>query len=200
MRTLLLAFLVLSIGILGCAGEKDADQAAADAHGDGMPEAHADAGEHGDAADHGSDDAEQAALHKADPAGSYGEALSLAGSMTVPQILADPAALEGQKVRIAGTVETVCPMRGCWMDVKDDATGETIRVKVVDGEIVFPLSAEGHRTEVEGVVEKIELDLEGARSWKQHEAEERGEAFDPETVTEGMVIWRLKGTGAEIEG
>ena len=34
---------------------------------------------------------------------------------------------------------------------------------------------------------------EQAKSWKEHEAQEMGVAFDPESVTGPMTIWRLAG-------
>ena len=86
------------------------------------------------------------------------------------------------------------------MNLIEDGTAATIRVKVVDGDIVFPLSARGHKAVVEGLVEKIELTEEQARSWREHEAEELGVAFDPASVTGPEVIWRIKGKAAEIQG
>lgn len=144
-------------------------------------------------------DNEKAALEKADPAGSYGSALALEETIGIGTILAAPASYEGQTVRIEGTVAEVCPMRGCWIDVEGGA-GEKIRVKVKDGEIVFPLSAKGHAAVVEGQVEKVELTQKQAIGWLSHEAEERGVPFDSTTVTGPMTIWRIKGAGAEIKG
>lgn len=144
-------------------------------------------------------DSEKAALEKADPAGSYGIALTLDETLAIGTILADPASYEGQAVRIEGTVAEVCPMRGCWIEV-ESAEGEKIRVKVKDGEIVFPLSAKGHAAVVEGFVEKVELTQKQAIGWLSHEAEERGVPFDSTTVTGPMTIWRIKGAGAEIKG
>ena len=68
-----------------------------------------------------------------------------------------------------------------------------------DGAIVFPLSAKGQEAEVEGIVQKMVLDLEQTRSYKAHRAEEKGEAFDPKSVTEGMTLVRLGGTGAVLK-
>lgn len=144
-------------------------------------------------------DAEQAALHKADASGTYGGGVHLKKSVPISEILANPADYEGKIVQVSGTVEAVCPRRGCWMDLAGDQAGETLRVKVADGEIVFPLSAKGNHAVVEGVVEKIELTEEQHRAWKEHEAQERGETFDPATIEGPLTSWRIHGLGARIE-
>ena len=139
------------------------------------------------------------ALQKADPTGTYGEGVQLTEPVAIAAILKDPQAYEGKTVLIQGKVTDVCPNMGCWVDVAENDQSQPIRVKVEDGVIVFPLSAKGHTGMFEGVVEKMELTEEQAREWKAHEAEERGEEFDPATVTGPLTIWRIKGKGAKIE-
>lgn len=139
-------------------------------------------------------------LHRADPAGSYGETLVLTEPVSIAAIHGDPESYEGKVVCVEGTVTEVCPMRGCWVELADTEGGPTIRVKVDDGVIVFPLSAKGHGARVEGTVEKLVMTEAEARSWRQHEAAELGADFDPESVTGPQTIWRIKGRGAEIRG
>ncbi len=153
---------------------------------------------HGHAAAPGSPSPEDAALHKADPKGNYGAGVVLQKTTAIGAILAQPADYEGKIVQVAGTVHEVCQRRGCWMELADgDAT---LRVKVTDGEIVFPVSAKGSHAVVEGVVEKIELDEAQHKAWKQHQAEERGATFDPSTVSGPLTLWQIAGLGARIDG
>ena len=43
-----------------------------------------------------------------------------------------------------GKILEVCPMRGCWINIGIPKNPQNyIRVKVTDGEIVFPLSSKG---------------------------------------------------------
>ena len=44
---------------------------------------------------------------------------------------------------------------GCWIDIAGEKKGEKIRVKVKDGEIVFPKDSKGKKVSVEGVVEEV---------------------------------------------
>jgi hypothetical protein len=203
MRTIVTVLLVSLVALIGCAGgEEQADtsvqdepEAATEVAEKAAEEATDEAGETEDEAD-----AEQAALNKPDPAGTYGAGISLTKTVAIATIHSEPETYEGKNVLVEGTIKEVCPRRGCWVDLVDEETKETIRVKVTDGYIVFPLSAKGKHARVEGMVEKLELTEEQARSWKEHEAEEKGETFDPASVTGPMVIWRIKGQGAEIKG
>ena len=86
----------------------------------------------------------------------------------------------------------------CWIELASDSD-ERLRVKVTDGDIVFPLSAKGHPATVEGIVEKIELDEEQHRNWLAHVAEEKGESFDPTTVHGPMTFYQVQGLGARID-
>ncbi len=136
------------------------------------------------------------AMMKADPAGNYGEALTLNEAIAIGDLLAAADQHEGKRVRVSGTVTDVCPMKGCWIQV---ASGdEKIKVKVNDGEIVFPLSAKEQEVVVEGLVERLEMTESQHISYKAHLAEEKGEPFDSSSVSGPLVTWRIKGLGAEI--
>jgi hypothetical protein len=91
-------------------------------------------------------------------------------------------------------------MRGCWIYLAGDRDFEKIRIKVTDGEIVFPMEARGKTAVVEGVVERLELTREQVLAQRKHHAEEKGVAFDPATVTSGETTLRIRGLGAEIPG
>ncbi len=129
----------------------------------------------------------------------FGEPLELAESIRIADLLSSPDTYVGQLVRVEGLVDDVCPMKGCWIDILEEQSKETIRFKVQDDVIVFPVEAKGREVVAEGVVSKQEMDEEGARSWLAHQAEEKGEAFDPESVSGPMTFYRIDGKGARIQ-
>ena len=129
----------------------------------------------------------------------YGATISLKEKTNISEILSNPDEYLDKTVLVEGEVLDVCPMAGCWIELKSDVEGEKIKVKVKDGEIVFPMKAKGYNALVEGKIYKIELTVEKAVEYFQHQAEERGEEFDPSTVTELVTIYQLKGIGAEID-
>ena len=133
---LLIALALVGLGLLpiACSSENHSEQASGAGHHEG-----GDMAEHHAAAE--ADMTEEQRLNKADPRGTYGAGLNLHESMDLSTILADPATYEGKTVQVSGVVHEVCPRRGCWIELADAKTSETMRVKVTDGEIVFPLSA-----------------------------------------------------------
>ena len=129
----------------------------------------------------------------------YGKDITLKEKTNISDILSNPEDYVDKTVLIEGEVLDVCPMAGCWIEVASSVEGEKIKVKVKDGEIVFPVEAKGKNALVEGKVYKIELTVEEAVEYYQHQAEERGDEFDPSTVTEAVTIYQIKGLGAEID-
>jgi hypothetical protein len=128
----------------------------------------------------------------------YGEGVSIEKVTKISDLLAEPDKYIGQKVAVEGRIVDVCKKRGCWMEIASDKEFQTIRVKVNDGEIVFPLTAKGKPAKVEGILEKFELTKEQTIQRLKHHAEEQGEPFDSTSVTEGMNYYQLKGIGAVI--
>lgn len=115
----------------------------------------------------------------------------------ISRILAAPATFEGKRVLVRGTAVAVCEKRGCWVELKSEtANDRSLRVKVEDGEIVFPLTLKGHEVVVEGVVEQIVTPEQAYREILQKRAESKGEPFDPASVTGPHVSWQLAGLGA----
>lgn len=131
--------------------------------------------------------------------GVYGRGVTLTEVTTVSAIFDQPQKYVGQRVLIEGIIIEVCMARGCWIYVSGDRPFEKIRVKVTDGEIVFPVAAQGHTAKVEGVVQEIRRSKEQVIAWKKHLAEEKGAPFDTSTVTGPEITYRLRGLGAVIE-
>ncbi len=135
---------------------------------------------------------------------SQTEEIKLGGEITLTEktkisdILAEPDAYLDQTVLVEGEILDVCPKMGCWMELKSDDGEGMIKVKVKDGDIVFPVDAIGENALVQGTVYKIELTQEEAVDYFEHVAEESGEDFDPEIITGPMTIYQIKGLGAEI--
>lgn len=131
---------------------------------------------------------------------SFGEGVSLAKETAISAIIDQPESYVGQRVKVSGLVVDVCSTRGCWIYLAGDRDYEKIRIKVTDGEIIFPMEARGKKAVVEGVVELLTLTRDEVVARSKHHAEEKGLAFDPASVLSGESILRIRGLGAEIEG
>ena len=140
------------------------------------------------------------AIHAAgDGPTKLGKALTLKQSMAVRQVLAKPEPLVGKTVQVKGRITEVCQMAGCWMALADLETAGILRVKVNDGDIVFPKEGVGRVAIAEGTLAKLTLTKEQAIGQARHEAEEQGRKFNPASVKSGTVIYQLRGAGAVID-
>ncbi len=126
-----------------------------------------------------------------------GQPLTLKSQTPIQELLASPDAYVGKTVQVKGKVTEVCEMMGCWTNLVD-ADGKMIKVKVNDGEIVFPKTAVGRTAIAEGELKKFELTREQAIARAKHEAEEQGRKFNPESVKSGTTIYQIQGTGAVL--
>lgn len=138
------------------------------------------------------------------PLFAWGQEIRLGAPLTllevtkVSEINKHPEQFVGKQVLIEGLVINVCAARGCWMDIASDVPFDKIQVKVVDGEIVFPLEAKGRTARVEGIVQELQLSRHQAIEMARHQAEESGGTFDPASITGPVRFYRLRGLGAVI--
>lgn len=128
----------------------------------------------------------------------YGKEISLKEKTSISKILEQPEKYVGKTVLVEGEILEVCAMAGCWMELKSDVENQKVKIKVKDGDIVFPVEAKGKSALVEGTVYKIELSKEEAIEYYQHVAEEQGTSFDEASVTGPLTLYQIKGIGAEI--
>jgi hypothetical protein len=127
-----------------------------------------------------------------------GKPFALKEPVSVAAVMEKPDAWVGKTVQVKGKVAEVCQMMGCWMNLSDTATGKSIRIKVNDGDIVFPKDAPGRMAIAEGTLAKMELTREQAVAQAKHEAEETGRKFDPKSVKGPFTTYQIQGTGAVI--
>lgn len=129
-----------------------------------------------------------------------GGGVTLAEATPVASILAEPESFVGKELRVEGTVAEVCENAGCWMKLRAGEGDRVLKVKVKDGEIVFPLAARGNSAVAQGSFERLEMSRDKYVGYLKHIAEEQKKPFDEATVpSEGPFrIYQLKGTGAEV--
>jgi len=127
-----------------------------------------------------------------------GKPLTLDKPMTITEAMAKADTLAGKTVQVKGKVTEVCQNAGCWMALVDPASNAAIRIKVNDGDIVFPKESVGKMALAEGTLVRFVLTKEQAIARAKHEAEEQGRKFDASKITSGTTIYQIQGTGAVI--
>ncbi len=136
----------------------------------------------------------------------YGKGVELGSATSIADVAAKPGDFLGKTVRVDGVVTAVCENMGCWMQLKDEASGKTLRVKVDDGVIVFPVAAKGKKASAQGVIERVDADAEAAHHAEM--AAKEAKAASPTDAkakaeahaahAEMPVSCQLKATGAVI--
>ena len=118
-----------------------------------------------------------------------GSGVTLTDATPIASIVAKPQDFVGKTVRVDGIATAVCTHMGCWMAVApaNQPKGDTVRLKVEDGVIVFPVSAKGKKVSAEGVFEEVK----GAEN--QEAAGEHAKR-DAKASTQ----YQIKATGAVI--
>ena len=148
-----------------------------------------------------SDKSESDLLNKKNPIGIYGNFSSAEKIQNIVDLISNKDVFINKEVKIRGLVNEVCPMRGCWLEVVDENGIDKLRIKVTDGDIVFPLSAKGRNIEAEGQFSILTLNKQQAKNWKKHLAAEKGIEIDTSEIIlsqNDYFEYRLNTTGAKI--
>ncbi len=127
-----------------------------------------------------------------------GEPLNEGAETRISALLSEPERFLGKTVKIKGTIISVCPRMGCWIEVQEEGSAMAIQVKVNDGEIVFPREANGREVVAQGEFTSLKLTRDQYAAFLVHEAEEKGEEMDVSGVKEGKTVYRIRGQGAVI--
>ena len=127
----------------------------------------------------------------------YGKEISLKNKTKVSDILANPSKFEGKKVLVEGTIVGVCETRGCWIELSGDKDFQKIKVKVNDGEIVFPMEAKGKKALVEGEV--YSMVVQGDDCGGDCDKKEKKEDSKCEHEKTNKKVYMIKGLGAVIK-
>ena len=133
----------------------------------------------------------------ADDVKKYGDEITLTEKTEISAILADAESFVGKKVLVEGTVVGVCEKRGCWIDLSGDKEFEKIKIKVNDGEIIFPMEAKGKKALVEGEVYFVVTEGEGCGGECEDEEKEEEHKCEHEKTTKK--VYMIKGLGAVIK-
>jgi hypothetical protein len=128
----------------------------------------------------------------------YGEGVADGEFLPLSDLLADPELYVDKEIQVEGVIVDVCSRMGCWIEIASKDREDSIRLKVEDGVIVFPVEVKGKWTQARGKLRRMELSEERAIARAEHFAEEQGKTFDPETIKGPQTIYQLDGVGARV--
>ena len=130
----------------------------------------------------------------------YGKEITLKETTKISEIIANPEKFDGKRVLVKGPIVDVCKEQGCWIKIGSDKEAESIRFKVKDGVIVFPLEIKGKSALAEGVVSVKQYSIDDLIKSGEEEAKEEGKIFDASTVKGPKTVIQIIGEGARLEG
>lgn len=120
-----------------------------------------------------------------------GAGVSLKDTTAIKALVEQPASYVGKTLRVDGIATAVCTHMGCWMAVaaEGDEQGPTVRLKVDDGVIVFPVTAKGRKVSAEGVFEAVGASPEAKEAAGEHATHD----------AQASQTYQLKATGAIVQ-
>ena len=131
----------------------------------------------------------------------YGDDFNYDSIQSISSLINNANQFLDKQIITEGKIVDVCPMKGCWIEIKDFDSDQIIRVKVQDDIIIFPQDSKGKKVIVNGVFKKIEFTEDQAIKWKIHLAEEKGLKLEESDVTldsSDLIEYRIRGLGAKI--
>ncbi|HXG56903.1 MAG TPA: DUF4920 domain-containing protein [Vicinamibacterales bacterium] len=121
-----------------------------------------------------------------------GTGVTLTEATPLKVLIEKPADYVGKTIRVDGVATAVCEHKGCWLALASDDTkgAATVRLKVEDDVIVFPITAKGKKVSAEGIFEAIDAKDEHGKDAAGEHAKHDGKASK---------TYQIKATGAVIK-
>lgn len=127
--------------------------------------------------------------------GNFGAVITAENAVLASEL---PAMLDGNEkvdIKLIGSIDAVCKMSGCWMDVAMD-NGEIIHVTFKDDAFVLPKDATGKTAVIEGVGSFEEIPV----SMLKHLAEDDGKSQEEiDAITEPKMEYTFVAHGVIIQ-
>jgi len=127
---------------------------------------------------------------------TFGTGANMSDITAIHALLEKPDAFADKEVTVQGTINSVCDKKGCWMMITSG--DERLRIKVNDGEMVFPFNAKGKTAFATGKLESLPMKKDKAIAYLKHLAEDEGKTFDESTVKDDITLYQLRPTGVTI--
>lgn len=125
---------------------------------------------------------------------SFGAAINETDAQNVDAVVAAMAGKDSMDVKLTGTIDKVCQVKGCWMTMPY-GDGESMRISFRDYGFFVPKDIDGKEVVVEGTVYMETTSVEDLRHFAEDEglsAEEIEKITEPETaytfVADGVIV------------
>lgn len=124
----------------------------------------------------------------------HGKKISEKGAMPATQLAMNMGKKDKMPAKVEGTVESVCKMKGCWMNVKT-GDGQVMRVSFKDYGFFVPKDIVGKTVVMEGTAETTTTPVSELRHYAQDAGKSKEEVekiTEPEKaltfVADGVIV------------
>lgn len=129
----------------------------------------------------------------------FGQGADLTKLVPISKLIEQADQYRDKEITVSGTIVSVCKKRGCWMKFASDKQYQTLRIKVQDGKMVFPVSLKGKKGYATGTLQTKTLPVEKAKKYLAHMAHESGQKFDPKTITGPYTMYQFVPVGVTVD-
>ncbi|MEM9990714.1 MAG: DUF4920 domain-containing protein [Bacteroidota bacterium] len=104
----------------------------------------------------------------------FGEKITAIDAVAFSDLLRKMSSQDSLTTKVVGTVESVCQMKGCWMNIVAEGTGEEMFVKFKDYGFFMPKGISGRQVVMEGTAYREVTSVDELR----HYAEDEGQSAE----------------------
>ncbi|MCU0348149.1 MAG: DUF4920 domain-containing protein [Saprospiraceae bacterium] len=105
---------------------------------------------------------------------TFGDAITADGAVTMPEMLAKMQGQDSVLVKVKGKVESVCQVKGCWVNLHDDQAGDMF-VKFKDYAFFLPKDIAGREVVMEGYAFRDTTSVEDLKHYAEDEGKSKEE-------------------------
>jgi len=105
---------------------------------------------------------------------TFGEAITTDGAVSMSEMVGKLQGVDSLQVKIKGKVESVCQVKGCWVNIHDDQAGDMF-VKFKDYGFFLPKDIAGREVVMEGYAFRETTSVEDLKHYAEDEGKSKEE-------------------------
>jgi hypothetical protein len=105
---------------------------------------------------------------------NFGETITTDGAVSMTEMVAKLQGVDSVQVKVKGKVESVCQVKGCWVNLHDDQAGDVF-VKFKDYGFFLPKDIAGREVVMEGFAFRETTSVEDLKHYAEDEGKSKEE-------------------------
>ena len=123
---------------------------------------------------------------------SFGELITADDAIPYHTMVAQMQTADSMKVKVKGTVQSVCQAKGCWVNINDAQANQETFVKFKDYGFFMPKDCSGREVIMEGYVYREITSVDELRHYAEDEGKSKEEI---EAITEPVEEMKFMASG-----